>query len=110
MGSNMGEVDRSFQAKLFRGIAQTKGEERLLVSVTLDTRLRELLLEKLSELGFDPALFGMHSLRLGGAANTGIEDRLFKQHDRWKSESAKNDSYVKDSLERHLEVSKGLGI
>eukprot|EP00731_Ephydatia_muelleri_P004369 Em0002g545a len=29
--------------------------------------------------------------------STGVEDRLFKQHGRWKSESAK-DGYVKDSL------------
>ncbi|KAL5496644.1 hypothetical protein EMCRGX_G012974 [Ephydatia muelleri] len=65
-----------------------------------------------SELGFDPTLFGMHSLRAGAAiaaANTGVENRLFKRHGRWKSKSAK-DGYVKDSLERRLEVSKGLGI
>ena len=31
------------------------------------------------------------------------EDRLFKHHGRWKSETAK-DGYVKDSVERHLEV------
>ena len=54
----------------------------------------------------------MHSLRAGGAtaaANAGVEDRLFKCHGRWKSETAK-DSYVKDSVERRLEVSKQLGI
>ena len=75
------------------------------------TRLRELLLEKVAQLGFDPALFGMHSLRAGGAtvaANAGVEDRLFKRHGHWKSESAK-DGYVKDS-QRRLKVSKGLGI
>ena len=109
----MGEVDHSSLAKLFRGIVQNKGGERLHKNGGLSyTRLRELLLDKLSELGFDPTLFGMHSLRAGGAiaaANTGVENRLFKQHGRWKSESAK-DGYVKDSLERRLEVSKGLGI
>ena len=54
----------------------------------------------------------MHSLRAGGAtaaANTGIKDRLFKWHGCWKSKSAK-DGYVKDSLESHLKVSKGLDI
>ena len=54
----------------------------------------------------------MHSLRAGGAmaaANAGVPDRLFKRHGRWKSESAK-DGYVKDSVERRLEVSKQLGI
>ena len=39
----------------------------------------------------------------------GVEDRLLKRHGRWKSESAK-DGYVKDSLDCHLKVSKGLGI
>ena len=54
----------------------------------------------------------MHSLRAGGAtkaADTGVEDRLFKRHGHWKSESAKV-GYVKDYLECHLGVSKGLGI
>ena len=76
------------------------------------SRLRELLLEKISSLGMDPKLFGMHSLRAGGAtaaANAGVPDRLFKRHGRWKSESAK-DGYVKDSVESRLEVSKNLGI
>eukprot|EP00731_Ephydatia_muelleri_P008282 Em0004g620a len=107
------ESNHSSLAKLFRGIVQTKGREHLRKNGGLSyTRLRELLLDKLSELGFDPTLFGMHSLRAGGAiaaANTGVENRLFKRHGRWKSESAK-DGYVKDSLERRFEVSKGLGI
>ena len=42
-------------------------------------------------------------------ANAGVEDRLFTRHGHWKSESAKDD-YVKDSLDRRLKVSKGLGI
>ena len=60
------------------------------------TRLRELLLAKIRQLGWDPAVFGMHSLRAGGAtaaANAGIPDRLFKRHGRWKSETAK-DGYI----------------
>ena len=59
----------------------------------------ELFLNKLAELGFDPKQFGLHSLRSGGAtaaANSGVPDRLFKRHGRWRSESAK-DGYVKDS-------------
>ena len=54
----------------------------------------------------------MQGLRAGGAtpaANIGVEDRLFKWHGHWESESAK-DGYVKDSLERRLEVPKGLDI
>ena len=58
------------------------------------------------------ALFGTHSFRAGGAtlaANNGVEDRLFKRHGRWKSESAK-DGYVKDLLEARLRVSKSLNL
>ena len=47
----------------------------------LHTHLRELFLSKLSELGFDPKQFGLHSLRSDGAsaeANAGVPDRLFK--------------------------------
>ena len=76
------------------------------------SRLRELLLDKIAKLGFDPALFGMHNFRAGdatAAANGGVQGRLFKRHGRWKSESAK-DGYVKNSLPRRLEVSKSLGI
>ncbi|KAL5499334.1 hypothetical protein EMCRGX_G010728 [Ephydatia muelleri] len=105
----MGEVDHTSQAKLFRGIVHAKSGERLRKDGGLSyTTLRELLVETLAQLGFDPALFGMHSLRAGGAtaaANAGVEeDRLFKRHGRWKSESAK-DGYVKDSLDRRLKVS-----
>ena len=73
---------------------------------------RELLHDKVTSLGMDPALFGMHSLRAGGAtatANAGIPDRVCKRHGRWKLESAK-DGYVNDSVESRLQVSKGLGI
>ena len=98
---------------MFRGVTQTKAGERLRKTGGLSyTRLRELLLSKISQLGYDPTLFSMHSLRAGGAtaaANAGVEDRLFKRHGRWKSETAK-DGYVKDSVERRLEVSKQLGI
>eukprot|EP00731_Ephydatia_muelleri_P008337 Em0004g675a len=104
-------IARTRQAKLFRGIVHANSGECLRKDGGLSyTRLRELLLEKLSQLGFDPALFGMHSLRAGGAtaaANAGVEERLFKRHGHWKSESAK-DGYVKDSLKRRLKVSKGV--
>ena len=72
--------------------------------------MRELFLNKLSKLGFEPKQFGLHSLRSGGAtaaANAGIPDRLFKRHGRWRSESAK-DGYVEDSIPALMSVSKSL--
>ena len=109
----MAKIDLTSGAKLFRGIVSAKDGERLWANGGLSySRLRELLLAKITQMGWDPKLFGMHSLRAGGAtaaANAGIPDRLFKRHGRWKSESAK-DGYVKDSLESRLSVSKSLGI
>ena len=59
----------------------------------------------------DPKQFGTRSLWAGGAtaaANAGVPDRLFKHHGRWRSKTAR-DGYVKDSVERTLTVSIGLG-
>ena len=56
--------------------------------------------------------FGLHSLRSGGAsaaAAAGVEDRLFKKHGRWKSDTAK-DGYVKESLKDRLSVTNNIGI
>ena len=47
------------------------------------TRAREIVLDAFSQLGFPAKLFGLHSLRSGGAtaaANEGVNDRLFKRH------------------------------
>lgn len=98
---------------LFRGLVNTKNGTRLRPSGSLSyTRVRELVLEKLSLMGLDKSKFGLHSLRSGGAsaaANAGVPDRWFKRHGRWKSENAK-DGYVKDKLESRLEVSRNLGL
>lgn len=76
------------------------------------SRERELLHEMLDCIGLNKKLYGIHSLRSGGAssaANGGVPDRLFKRHGRWRSERAK-DMYVKDDIEKRLLVSKCLGI
>ena len=76
------------------------------------SRLRELLLSRLQELGYPADQFGVHSLRAGGAtaaAGSGVPDRLFKRHGRWKSDTAK-DGYVEDPMEGRLRVTQDLGI
>ena len=98
---------------LVPGIVITKSGERLRSQGSLSyTRLRELFFSKLSELGFNPKQFGLHSLQSGGAsaaANAGVPDRLFKHHWRWHSESAK-DGYVKDSMTSLMSVSESLNL
>ena len=51
--------------------------------------------------GLDSSLFGIHSLRSGGAsaaAALGVPHRLFQRHGGWRSEKARND-YVEESLD-----------
>ena len=100
-------MDKSF---LFCRITKLKSGERLREGAALSyTRLQKCLKEKLIQLGFPASQFGLHSLRAGGttaAANSKIPDRLFRRHDRWKSEVAK-DGYIEDSLEVRLSVSRG---
>lgn len=55
--------------------------------------------------------FGLHRLRAGGAtvcANSGVPDRLFQKHGRWRSEY-ENDGYIRDILDSRLLVSLRLG-
>ena len=98
---------------LFRGLSSIKQGYRLRPSGGLSyTRVWELVLEKLKDLGLDPKQFDLHSLRSGGAsaaANAGVPDRWFKRHGRWLSENAK-DGYVKDKLEDRFSVTRSLGL
>ena len=84
---NMASLSQQSKLCIFRGIVASKSGERLRLQGSLSyTRLRELFLHKLSELGFDAKQFGLHSLRSGGAtaaAQAGVPDRLFKRHGRW---------------------------
>ena len=76
------------------------------------TRTREIILNAFEKIGLPRSKLGLHSLHSGGAtaaANSGLSDRLFKRHGRWKSENAK-DGYIKDNLKALLSVSKNLGI
>lgn len=109
----LADISGSPELFFFRGIVRTKNGIKLRSNGGLSySRMRELLLEKLSEIGLDTKKYGLHSLRAGGAsaaANAGIPDRLFKRHGRWRSENAK-DGYIKDSVESRLSVTKSIGI
>ena len=109
----LGDIQGNADKLLFRGLSSTKQGYYLHTSGGLScTRVRELVLEKLKELGLDTKQFGLHSLRSGGAsaaANAGVPDRWFKRHGRWVSENAK-DGYVKDKLEDRLSVTRSLGL
>ncbi|XP_021365071.1 uncharacterized protein LOC110457925 [Mizuhopecten yessoensis] len=74
------------------------------------TCVREAILKRLKRV--TDGNIGLHSLRSGGAtaaANSGVNERCFKRHGRWKSDSSR-DGYVKDSLENRLSVTQKLGL
>ena len=100
---------------MFRSIHRNKSGVAELRSADLPmsySRTREVVLQKIEEIGLDKSLFGLHSLRAGAAtesANRGTKDCLFKRYGRWKSETAK-DGYIKDSKAARLSVSQNLGL
>ena len=74
------------------------------------TRAREELKHFIDLLGLDKSKYGWHSFRHGGAtaaAKSGVPDRLFKEHGRWRSEISK-DNYVHASTADKLSVSQSL--
>ena len=103
----------SDQRFLLRPICKTAKAEALRESGSISySCLRELFKKKLRGLGYNPDDFGLHSLRADGAtaaANNGVSDRLFKCHRRWRTDKAK-DSYVEDSIDRRMEVTKQIGL
>lgn len=75
------------------------------------TRARECIVSRLKEVCSGMNI-GLHSLRAGGAtvaANSDVNERCWKRHGRWKTDSAK-DGYVADSIYHRLEVTKKLGL
>ena len=67
--------------------------------------MRDLFSKKLEDLGHSLVEFGLHTFLARGASATakaGIPDCLFKQHRRWKSDTAK------DGMLRTLEFDKYL--
>ena len=110
---NLAEIQGDPNKHLFRGLSKTMDGYRLWPTGGISyTRVRELLLEVLKNVGLDPTEFGLHNLRSGSAtaaANAGVPDRWFKRHGRWFSENAK-DGYIKDKLDDRLSVTRNLGL
>ena len=98
---------------LFRPLYRSK-KKCALISINTPisyTTARECVIKRLRPVAPELNL-GLHSLRSGGAtmaANSGVNERCWKRHGRWKSDSSK-DGYVADSVESRLAVSKTLGL
>lgn len=79
---------------IFRSISKGKDSCKLLAPdkpINYST-MRQAFRHDLKTIGADPSKFGLHSLRSGGgtmAANSGVSERVFQRHGRWKSVQAK---------------------
>jgi integrase len=99
---------------LFRPISVCRQGKRL---VSVDRPIsystyRQAFKKAFQDIVPDISKFSTHSMRSGGAtlaANSGIPERHFQRHGRWKSSKAK-DTYVQDSLSSRLSVSSTLGL
>ena len=80
---------------VYRSVYKSKARGYLLRDGSKQSysRARELFIQKFRAIGLDTSLYGLHSLRIGGAsaaANSDIPDRVIKKHGRWKSDKAKD--------------------
>ena len=78
------------------------------------TRCKEIFQECVKEIGVDHKLYGLHSLRSGGATsvvsyNPNLSERVLKLHGRWKSDAAK-DMYILEDVSKRLQVTCHLGL
>ena len=78
------------------------------------SRCREIFKDCLKELGYNPNLYGLHSLRSGGATSAvkhskDMSERSLKIHGRWKSDTAK-DMYILDDVSQRLKITSNLGL
>ena len=110
---NLAEIQNDSEHFLFKPMFGTKEKTKLIYKnkKMSYTRTRECLVNRLNEVVVGKNL-GLHSLRSGGASsasNSDVNERCWKRHGRWRSESAK-DGYVEDSIEKRLAVSKQLGL
>lgn len=107
--------DMPSNSYIFRAFYKNKAGNLLFKSTNKPiaySTVRDKLKKSLEKIGLDSKKYGMHSLRSGAAsaaANSGINDRLFKRHGRWRSDKAK-DGYIKDDLAHLLSVSQNLGL
>ena len=79
--------DKQCDKYIFRDIENTKiGQKLKKIDKPLSyTTVRGHILDLLANIGLDHKKIGLHSLRSGSssaAANLGVNDRLFKKHDR----------------------------
>ena len=104
----------SFDSTVFVFHSLSKGKSGI-YSLRAGSKLsysRELFIEKFKAIGLDTKLYGLYSLRIGGASavdNNDLPDHVIKKYGRWKSEKAK-DTYCREDIQHQLLVTLNIGI
>ena len=113
---SMCNIDLSSSVALFRPVRLFKptNSYKLYGVKLLYTRCREIFKECLKDIGVDHKLYGLYSLRSGGATsavscNRNLSERVLKLHRRWKSDTAK-DKYILEDVSKRLQVTSQLGL
>ena len=100
------DIDPHSNEFIFRSLVKTKSSYKLTKKnkPISYTTFRDQLPKSLQKVVPDPSVYGTHSFRSGEAsraANSGVNDRLFQKHGRWKSVAAKN-GYITDDISSRL--------
>ena len=97
----MCNIDLSSSVALFRPARLFKSTNSYkLYGVKLSyTRCKKIFKECVKEIGVYHKLYGLHSLRSGGATsavsyNPNLSERALKPHGRWKSDAAKDKAFT----------------
>ena len=104
--------EHSLDSFLFRKISHTKADFKLRKQKLSYSGALELFKKQLEKIHLDPSLYGLHSLRSGGAslaASIEIPDCLIMRHGGWRSEGSKN-RYINESIDSLLRISKASGL
>lgn len=109
-------IELSSSVALFRLVRLFKSTNSYkLYGVKLSyTRCREIFKESLKKIGADHKLYGLHSLRSGGATcavsyNPNLSDKVLKFHGWWKFDTVK-DVYILEDVSKRLQVTRQLGL
>lgn len=108
----LGQYDRLGPGGLIRCVTISRSQQYIRKEQPCYTTVNSWFKDAAAVLGLNPAEYGTHSGRRGGAsraANVDVPDRLFKEHGSWKSERAK-DMYVVSKLQSRLSVTVNLGL
>lgn len=76
------------------------------------SKARKQFLEMLQSINVNSKLYGLHSLRSGGASRAaalGISGRLISRHGAWRTSSARN-RYIRETLYSRLHITRRLGL